>query len=314
MKKTMPTLLLCLALLAGADCHKQPCQPPPDDKPPITYSDHILAAWHPSDTMVVYYKTYSSDQDSSDYIGLWAIRPDGTNNRPYLVQGMNIVFGFIGSKDWSPDGNWLVFTKMWETDIYKLKANGDSLTRLTFNGDNTDPTWSPGGQKIAYSVHLGERSGLYVMNSDGTNNQRIKQYLFKPSWLPDGKNIIAKGPLHGDTTDIYRINIETFDSIKVCYLYGGGITDITVSRDGFTIAFVRQQSGKLLQIWTMNIDGTGLRQLTGLSDPAVEGGDFPCWSSDGTKIVYSRYGYGGDNNGKLWIMNADGSNKQQLTP
>ncbi len=51
-------------------------------------------------------------------------------------------------------------------------------------------------------------------------------------------------------------------------------------------------------IFLVNSDGTGLRQLT--DDPGVE--EHPCWSPDGKRIVYSDY-----EKGTLRVMNADGS-------
>jgi TolB protein len=62
-----------------------------------------------------------------------------------------------------------------------------------------------------------------------------------------------------------------------------------------------------LQIFTMNIDGTNIRQLTHDGN----NGD-PVWSPDGTQISF-----GSDREGNeklnIFVMNADGSNVRQLT-
>ncbi|MER3524356.1 MAG: hypothetical protein C4326_09885 [Ignavibacteria bacterium] len=47
-----------------------------------------------------------------------------------------------------------------------------------------------------------------------------------------------------------------------------------------------------------------------LSQLTVDGGDYPAWSPDGTRIVYTRTSAG---DGGLWIMNADGSGARRLT-
>ena len=56
-------------------------------------------------------------------------------------------------------------------------------------------------------------------------------------------------------------------------------------------------------VYLVNSDGTGLRQLT--DGPGVE--EHPCWSPDGQRIVYSVY-----ETDTLWVMNADGSGKVEL--
>lgn len=57
------------------------------------------------------------------------------------------------------------------------------------------------------------------------------------------------------------------------------------------------------QIYTVNPDGTGEKQLTNTSRSY---NDAPSYSSDGTKLVWER-------NGNIWIMNADGTGKERLT-
>ena len=59
-------------------------------------------------------------------------------------------------------------------------------------------------------------------------------------------------------------------------------------------------------VWVINADGTDLTQLT--EEP---GFDFdPSWSADGTRIAYRRES-GADT--EIWLMQADGSEKQKLT-
>ncbi len=58
----------------------------------------------------------------------------------------------------------------------------------------------------------------------------------------------------------------------------------------------------------MNADGSDLINLTPLPDTTNSGeaGIEPSWSPDGTRLAYS---YQAD----VWVMNADGSAKQNLT-
>jgi Tol biopolymer transport system component len=78
------------------------------------------------------------------------------------------------------------------------------------------------------------------------------------------------------------------------------------------IAFVSDRSGSL-EIWTMNVDGTDLRQITdGQAKELVH----PDWSPDGQRIAFASNSMGGDNAGgdmEIWTINTDGTDLRQLT-
>src|SRR5215472_12320329 len=61
-------------------------------------------------------------------------------------------------------------------------------------------------------------------------------------------------------------------------------------------------------VYTINPNGTGRRQLTHVSKKQAAGA--PDWSADGTKIVYESNQTG---DYRIWVMNADGSGQKQLT-
>ena len=69
------------------------------------------------------------------------------------------------------------------------------------------------------------------------------------------------------------------------------------------IAFASERAGPQ-EIYVMNPDGSSPRRLT------TTGGEYPAWSSDGTKLVYSSHREG---NAKLFTMNPDGTAQTRLT-
>ncbi len=99
----------------------------------------------------------------------------------------------------------------------------------------------------------------------------------------------------------------------------------TISRDGKKIVFTSTRNGDL-DIYTMNADGTDVKQLT--HELGYDGGPF--WSADGKKIVYraehpktpqeiadykALYAQGliRPGNLEIWVMDADGRHKHQVT-
>ncbi|MDO9067749.1 MAG: hypothetical protein Q7W05_04760, partial [Deltaproteobacteria bacterium] len=70
--------------------------------------------------------------------------------------------------------------------------------------------------------------------------------------------------------------------------------------------------GALSQIFIVSTNNLSSVKLT------TEGGEHPAWSPDGSKIIYCRFNpwvnpLTDSRNGRLWIMNSDGTNKQQIT-
>jgi Tol biopolymer transport system component len=106
---------------------------------------------------------------------------------------------------WSPDGQWLVFTR-WnqntsppQRDVYKVRPDGTGLTALTTHGEADQiATWSPDGSKIAYDRKEGGYYSttvqIHIMDADGTNGHRITSSTSGhrddwPAWSADGNRI-----------------------------------------------------------------------------------------------------------------------------
>jgi len=101
--------------------------------------------------------------------------------------------------------------------------------------------------------------------------------------------------------------------------------EATISRDGKKIIFTSTRNGDV-DLYVMNADGSDPRQLT--NELGYDGGAF--FSDDGSKIVYRREvpvtpaqiadykallgrGLIRPGNLEIWVMDADGGNKRQVT-
>ena len=83
---------------------------------------------------------------------------------------------------------------------------------------------------------------------------------------------------------------------------GPGDVSPAWSPDGERLAFASRRDGSQ-DIWVMNADGTGLRNVT--NGDASQTLDAPAWSYDGTRLAF-------ENSGQLEVINADGSGRRAL--
>jgi TolB protein len=140
------------------------------------------------------------------------------------------------------------------------------------------PTETPapqGGDRIAFASNRDGNYELYVMEPDGSNQQRLTQTPaeeWHPDWSPDGTRLVFQ-----------------------CASADGGSNVCMVHADGSGYA-------PITAIWVMEADGSNETKV-------VEGRD-PSWSPDGTRLAFMRHDGGGF---QIWTASPDGANVKKLT-
>jgi Tol biopolymer transport system component len=222
------------------------------------------------------------------------MNPDGSDRKTvYDVDTQSgldpklVKMGLAGAFQpaWSPDGQWLAFgVGVWffmrrtiPAKIMRVRVDGTGLEQLTDGTINCGyPSYSADGKKLVYRVYdeAQKQLGLRILDLDTRQTTVLTGMLDNtPGWSPDGQRIV----------------------------------------------FTRKVDDENYDVFTIRPDGSDLKRLT--THRANDA--HAVWTADG-KIMWSS-GYFGfrdeaaiyDNTfqpyGQIWIMNADGSDKRQIT-
>ena len=68
-----------------------------------------------------------------------------------------------------------------------MNADGSSVRRLTYAGENHGPDWSPDGRRIVFSSVRGGNGEIVVMNADGSDPRNLTNHQANdmgPAWRP----------------------------------------------------------------------------------------------------------------------------------
>ncbi len=186
--------------------------------------------------------------------------------------------GMTFAPRFSPDGGSIIMSmsKDGNTDIYSYNLATRSQQQITdTNAIDTSPSYSPDGRQIVFeSDRDGLGQQLYVMNTDGSNVQRISfgagNYA-SPVWSPTG-DLIAYTRMYNNKFYIGVIKPDGSDDRLLTKDYL--VESPSWSPNGHVIVFSRQRQGESSRkLYAIDIYGYFEKEITTPSDASD-----PSWS------------------------------------
>jgi len=234
----------------------------------------------------------------------------------------------------SADGRSLLVTSYRDKNAWisrRAVENGDPLNVVTDDSKAMDSArWH--GDSVTFLSERAGSLGLWTKSADGQGIVRRAKELdgqfTQPLLLPDGGVIAVrlvregerKGGLQQMRDDFdnwsvpgYRGEIVHIDEHGSAKILSQGINP-ALSPDGQWIVF-SMPVGRSYHLYMMQIDGSGLAQLTDERSADVQ----PVWSSDGKWIVFTSNRAKADmrksanNNWDIWAIDREGRNLSQIT-
>jgi len=235
-----------------------------------------------------------------------------------------------------------------DTYRFEKEKHLHNIRMLTDEGENAEAYFSFDEKSLIFQSRHGDYQcdQIFSMHLDGSQKRLISTGMGRTTcsfFLPGDQSVIYASTHMADkncppppdyshgyvwkvykTYDLFTADLKGSPPVPLA-AHDGYDAEATVSPLGDKIVFTSQRNGDL-DIYSMNLDGSDLHQLT--NELGYDGGPFFSW--DGKKIVYrcyhpdtkaeiSRYQtllseeLIEPSKFQIWVMNSDGSEKRQVT-
>ena len=286
-----------------------------DNRGVLGQSPHSVAALSSSGTLV-----YTRGRPTQHLV---SVDLAGTLSVPLTSEDRDHLSPWSGGPRFSPDGRRIavnVFTMRGDTtiaDIWTLDAITRTFTPLTSLGNVISPEWTPDGKRLVFTTWYEKKPTIWWQVADGS--QPAEKLFELPDGMvvhsanvtPDGLGVIfcKLTDLTSGTGDLFYLPFAgERKPQRIAGPFGFGCEG-RVSPDGRWLAYVANEDAKT-KIYVRPFRSAGSRDQV-----AVDVGDSPRWSRDGSRLYY-RHAESALGRGSLFVarINSTSSGVNVRTP
>jgi dipeptidyl aminopeptidase/acylaminoacyl peptidase len=278
-------------------------------------------AWAPDGRRIAFTQTEpenDADKKRKERFGAYAVEDEeyrlshlwlvAVPDRPELAEAERLTEGdtfTVSGLEWSPDGSRIAFghrpdplINSWmSADISILNVETQEITPLvTAPGPQSNPTWSPDGEWIAYQASTTDSTAVFYTNglffkipAGGGSATRLAANLdedpFITAWTPSGLYLVG---WERTTRRVYRVDPSSGEA-RVVENLPDQTWGIHFTPDGRTAAFVGRTPITLDEVYLTSVDPVRPERLTNMT-AQIDGWELGAsevvsWESqDGTRI------------------------------